>query len=81
MALFRRRRPEADAPMDTAVAWSREHGGVPDPDQPDQGSTTGTTPSGEYVGRISADDAGAFEESGAQRRAEAGRDEEHKPQP
>ena len=81
MALFRRRKPEPDVPLDTAVASSREHGGVPDPDQPDQGSTTGTTPSGQYVGRIAADDAGAFEESGAERRAEAGRDGEQKPQP
>jgi hypothetical protein len=43
---------------------------VPDPSQPDQASTTGTTPSGDYVGRIAGDDAGAFEESGAERRAQ-----------
>lgn len=72
--LFRRergRRPEDDVPLDTAVAWWRGGGGVPDPDQPDQASTTGTTPSGGYVGRIAGDDVGAFEESGAERRAAA----------
>lgn len=72
MALFRRRRkPESDVPLDTAAANSREQGGVPDPGPPDQGSTTGTTPGGEYVGRIAGDDIGYFEESGAERRAEA----------
>jgi hypothetical protein len=62
---------------DKAVAGAREHGGVTDPDKADQASTTGTTPDGEYVGRIAGDDTGgAGEESGAERRAEAaGRDE------
>jgi hypothetical protein len=66
----RRRRPEDDVPLDTAVASSRDAGGLPDPDQPDQASTTGTTPSGDYVGRVAGDDVGAFEESGAERRAQ-----------
>lgn len=72
MGLFRRKHPtEDDVPLDKAVAWSREHGGVPDPDKPDQGSTTGTTASGEFVGRASADEAGDYQESGAERRAAA----------
>ncbi|HWG01330.1 MAG TPA: hypothetical protein VG164_05720 [Trebonia sp.] len=61
-------------PLDTAVAWSREDGGVEDSGRPDHGSTTGTTPSGQYVGRVAGEDTGAFEETGAERRAEADRE-------
>lgn len=73
MPLFHHKETEQDVPLDTSVAASRDPGGVPDPSQPDQNSTTGTTPSGSFVGRIAGDDIGAFEESGAERRAEATR--------
>lgn len=78
MGLFRRKKPEKDVPMDPAVASSRDQGGEPNPahpDQhwPDQHSTTGTTPSGEFVGRVAGDDPGDVEPSGAERRAEARR--------
>lgn len=78
MGLFRfrrhRRNPEADVPLDTGVAWSRETGGEPPrgPRRPDGESTTGTAPSGEYVGRVAGDDALDATESGAERRAEGG---------
>lgn len=71
MGLFRRKKPEKDVPLDTAVASSRDQGGQSNPSYPDQNSTTGTTPSGEYVGRIAGDDPGDVEPSGAERRAEA----------
>lgn len=73
MGLFRRKKPEKDVPMDPAVASSRAQGGQPNPSYPDQHSTTGTTPSGEYVGRIAGDDPGDVETSGAEARAEARR--------
>jgi hypothetical protein len=56
---------------DRAQARVRETGGVPNPDAPDQGSTTGTTPNEEFVGRVSGQDVGYTEETGAERRAEA----------
>lgn len=60
---------EEDVRPDDAEALSRATGGVPDPDAPDQGSTTGTTPDGEYVGRIAGQDVGYAGEQGADRRA------------
>ncbi len=63
---------EADVDADPARVDSRDTGGVPDGSKPDQGSTTGTTPNEEYVGRIAGTDIGYEEESGAERRAEAG---------
>ena len=60
---------EEDVDPDDAQALSRATGGVADPDAPDQGSTTGTTPKGEYVGRIAGDDVGYAGEQGADRRA------------
>ena len=54
---------------DDAQALSRETGGVPDPDEPDQGSTTGTTPSEEFVGQATGQDVGYAGETGAERRA------------
>jgi hypothetical protein len=66
-----RDRPEDDVPLDTGVAASRDEGGVADPRQPDQQSTTGTTPTEEFVGRVAGDDPGYAEETGAERRAEA----------
>ena len=62
---------EEDVDPDDAQALSRATGGVDDPDAPDQASTTGTTPKGEYVGRIAGDDVGYAGEQGADRRAAA----------
>jgi hypothetical protein len=61
--------PEEDVERDPAEALSRATGGVKDPDAVDQASTTGTTPKGEYVGRIAGDDVGFAGETGAERRA------------
>jgi hypothetical protein len=55
---------------DKAQARVRETGGVPNDEAPDQGSTTGTTPNDEWVGRVSGQDVGYAEETGAERRAE-----------
>lgn len=63
-------KPEPDVEEDAARADARETGGVPDPGKPDQGSTTGTTPDDEYVGRVAGDDPGYAEETGAERRSE-----------
>jgi hypothetical protein len=60
---------EEDVEPDDAQALSRATGGVDDPDAPDQASTTGTTPKGEYVGRIAGEDVGYAGEQGADRRA------------
>jgi hypothetical protein len=64
---------ESDTSSDDQVASSRDTGGVVNPAMPDQASTTGTTPTSEYVGRIAGgDDPGDIGESGAERRAQAG---------
>jgi hypothetical protein len=63
-------RTEADTEPDPNRADSRDTDGVDDPDKPDQASTTGSTPKGEYVGRIAGDDVGYAGETGAERRAE-----------
>jgi hypothetical protein len=60
---------ESDTEPDPARVDSRATGGVPDPEKPDQASTTGTTPDDEYVGRIAGDDPGYAEETGAERRS------------
>jgi hypothetical protein len=65
-----RDKAEPDVDPDEERVDSRATGGVPDPSKPDQGSTTGTTPDGEYVGRVAGQDAGYAEETGAERRAE-----------
>jgi hypothetical protein len=62
---------EDDVAADPQLASNRDVGGVADPSQPDQASTTGTTPNPEYVGRIAGDDVGYAGETGAERRAEA----------
>jgi len=67
-----RSKAESDVEPDDARVNSRETGGVSDPAKPDQGSTTGTTPDGEYVGRVAGQDVGYAEETGAERRAEDG---------
>lgn len=66
----RRKSAERDVAPDENVARTRETGGVPDPETPDQHSTTGTTPSDEFVGRAAGQDVGYTEQTGAERRAE-----------
>lgn len=63
------RKAEADVQEDPNRANTRATGGVDDPDQPDQASTTGTTPSGGFVGRVAGEDVGYEGETGAERRA------------
>jgi hypothetical protein len=60
---------EQDVDRDDAMALSRATGGVENPEMPDQGSTTGTTPSGEFVGRVAGQDVGYAEEQGGERLA------------
>ena len=60
---------ESDVRSDPHIAGSRDFGGVDNPDAADQASTTGSSETGEYVGRIAGDDPGDIEESGAERRA------------
>lgn len=60
---------EEDASPDDATALSRATGGVRNDEMPDQGSTTGTTPSEEFVGRVAGQDVGYAEEQGGERRA------------
>ncbi|MGW0231283.1 hypothetical protein ACWDWO_23495 [Actinopolymorpha singaporensis] len=68
---------EPDAPSDSGPGSSRATGGGPEAAGPEPtGSTgtgtTGTAQSETYVGRVGGDDdAGAAEESGAERRARA----------
>lgn len=50
------------------MARTRETGGDPS-DAADQAVTTGTGASGEFVGRVSGQDAGDDRESGAEARA------------
>lgn len=61
---------ERDVEPDEGVARSREAGGVPNPEHPDQSTTTGTTPNEEFVGRVAGEDVGYAEETGAERRTE-----------
>lgn len=66
---------EQDVAPDDAQSLSRDEGGVEQPGAPDQNSTTGVTPSEEFVGRVAGDDGGGYEgETGAEARAEAGED-------
>lgn len=60
---------EEDVRPDDGQALSRATGGVPNADYPDQASTTGTTPDGEYVGRIAGQDVGYEEMQGGERLA------------
>lgn len=68
-----RRPSESDVAADSAHAGTRATGGVPKRDTPDMHSTTGTTPSGVFVGRAAPDDVGYVEKTGAEARAEAER--------
>lgn len=56
---------------DDHMVRDREAGGVENAEHPDQGSTTGTTPSDEPVGRVAGQDTGYAGETGAERRAAA----------
>ncbi|MHA6795544.1 hypothetical protein ACVGVM_18800 [Pseudonocardia bannensis] len=60
---------ESDVADDEAVAASRDTGGRPASDDPDEGTTTGTTENDEFVGRVSGQDVGYAEETGAEARA------------
>lgn len=60
---------EDDVDVDDAQALSRATGGVENPGWPDQGSTTGTTPSGEFVGRVAGLDVGYEGEQGGEKAA------------
>jgi hypothetical protein len=73
MAADEKRRTEEDVPVDRGVARSRETGGVENPEQPDQASTTGTTPSDLFVGRVAGEDVGYAGETGAEARSVAAR--------
>lgn len=65
---------ESDTSADDQVAGSRATGGVANPDAPDQASTTGTSPTPEFVGRVAGTDESDIGESGAEARAEAARE-------
>ena len=66
-----RNKGESDVFRDPQTAASRDTGGVSDPSAPDQSSTTGTSRTGQYVGRVAGDDVGYEDETGAERRGEA----------
>jgi hypothetical protein len=61
---------EDDTDRDDAEALSRATGGVPDPDEPDQHSTTGSSPNETFVGRVAGTDVGYEGETGAERRGD-----------
>ncbi|GAA5142767.1 hypothetical protein GCM10023340_06780 [Nocardioides marinquilinus] len=64
---------EDDAQVDRAMATSRETGGADAehaPDTMDKNSTTGTTESGEFVGRAGSDETGDVGLSGAEARGD-----------
>jgi hypothetical protein len=65
---------EDDVDRDDAQALSRATGGGAS-EEPDAGATTGTGDSGTFVGRVSGQDVGYAEETGAERRQAAQRDD------
>jgi hypothetical protein len=74
------RTSESDVSADTHLARSREAGGErgehpADHATDDADTTTGTGESEEFVGRVSGQDAGYEEETGAEARAEQQRGE------
>lgn len=77
----RDRQPRQDEVNDDdAQALSRATGGVDNPSAPDQGSTTGTTPSETFVGHVSGQDVGYAGETGAERRAKSESEQEQQQQ-
>jgi hypothetical protein len=67
---------ESDVSSDEHVAGSRATGGGNNPDAPDNDSTTGTGSTPGFVGRVAGADEGDVGESGAERRAEAAREQD-----
>jgi hypothetical protein len=66
---------EDDVDVDDKQALTRAEGGEEQSDMPDRNSTTGSTPSEDFVGRVAGDDGGGYEgETGAERRAAAAED-------
>jgi hypothetical protein len=61
---------EADVDGDDAEALSRVTGGAPDADGRDTEATTGSGPSGTFVGRDAGQDVGYAGETGAERRGQ-----------
>lgn len=64
---------ESDVPDDPHLANTRRTGGRDPKREPDEHSTTGTTESEEFVGRVGGDEGGDSGESGAEARAESQR--------
>ena len=64
-----------DVAMDSSLASNRATGGEHVELSGDRGSITGTGETGEFVGRVAGDDLGYAGETGAERRAEALRDD------
>ena len=64
-----------DVALDPALASNRATGGEHADLTGDRGSVTGTGESEEFVGRIAGDDLGYAGETGAERRAEAVRED------
>lgn len=60
---------ESDVAQDREVVRSRDTGGDPDEDRGDAPSTTGTGENETFVGRVSGDDGGYQEETGAEARS------------
>jgi hypothetical protein len=60
---------ESDVAGDPNLATSRATGGNDDQNADDQASTTGTSFTPEYVGRVAGDDVGYAGETGAERQA------------
>ena len=79
---IRARRPDPDGQgsgedvaTDPALASNRATGGEHVELTGDRGSVTGTGQTGEFVGRVAGDDIGYAGETGAERRAEALRED------
>ena len=64
-----------DVALDPALASNRATGGEHVELSGDRGSVTGTGKTGEFVGRVAGDDLGYAGETGAERRAQALRDD------
>jgi hypothetical protein len=61
---------EADVEHDPAEVNTRPTGGEHPPASPDAHSTTGPSANDTFVGRVSGEEAGFADETGAERRAE-----------
>lgn len=65
-----KKQTEQETPRDRHQATTRVTGGVHRPGSRDAHSTTGPNDSGVFVGRVSGQDTGYDEETGAERRAQ-----------